>query len=118
MSGAGLRGRSILLVEDEFLVAAMLADALEEAGATVVGPAGSVAEGLRLVGRGGFDLAVIDWNLDGNSGEPVACALAEAGVPFVIASGYGSIAGRFADATLLAKPFAPARLVAALEDLI
>src|SRR3954471_13855983 len=44
-----LEGRCLLVVEDDYLVAADLAASLELLGAEVVGPAGSVAEALTLV---------------------------------------------------------------------
>ena len=116
-AGGSLSGLTVLVVEDEFVVAAMLADVLEDAGARVIGPAGNLTDGLRLAAEGRLDLAVLDWNLDGVCSEPIASALADAGVPFLIATGYGAIEGRFAKVPNLAKPFDPARLVGALRSL-
>lgn len=42
-------GKRILIVEDEFLVSAMLEDELLDRGGIVVGPAASLSEALRLV---------------------------------------------------------------------
>ena len=47
--GADLAKRRILIVEDEFLIALDLEDALGELGWEVVGPAATVADALRLV---------------------------------------------------------------------
>lgn len=107
MSGASavLAGLSVLVVEDEFLVAIMLADALEEAGARVVGPAGSRDEGLALIEAGGIQAAVVDWNLAGHCGDSLARALAAREVPFVIATGYGAVSAEFSAVPVLAKPF-------------
>lgn len=113
-----MTGKRVLIVEDEFLVAAMLEDELIDRGATIVGPAASLAEGMRLVERGGFDLAVIDWNLDGEHSTPIAEALREAGVPFVISTGYGMVPPAFADCPLLAKPYDPADLVRLFGNLL
>lgn len=44
-----ITGKRVLVVDDEFMVAAMLVDALEEAGAVPVGPASSLREGLDMV---------------------------------------------------------------------
>lgn len=109
-----LAGLVILLVEDEFLVSAMLADALEDEGAVVVGPAATLAEGLRMVDAGGFDVAVLDWNLDGLCSAPIARALLAANIPTVIATGYGEVDSEFAMQTVLTKPFDLAHLVAHL----
>lgn len=113
-----MTGKRVLIVEDEFLVAAMLEDELIDRGATVVGPAASLAEGMRLVERGGFDLAVIDWNLDGEHSTPIAEALSEAGIPFVISTGYGIVPTEFAGHPLLAKPYDPCDLVRLFGNLI
>ncbi|MEO0031763.1 MAG: hypothetical protein RIS94_1521 [Pseudomonadota bacterium] len=113
-----IAGRTILVVEDEFIVAAMLADIIEDEGAEVLGPAGSLAEALELAGRDGIDAAVLDWNLGGEPGAPVARALAARGVPFVIATGYGGVEDEFAHITVLSKPYAPGRVIEALARLL
>ena len=49
IEGSALVGRRILVVEDEALISMMLEDFLSQAGAIVVGPAGSVAKALALI---------------------------------------------------------------------
>jgi CheY-like chemotaxis protein len=85
-----LRDRRLLVVEDEYLIAAALALALEGDGAEVVGPAGSVRDALALVEAEGdrLDGAVLDINLRDERVYPVADALAARGVPFVFLTGY------------------------------
>jgi CheY-like chemotaxis protein len=116
MTGA-LAGLRVLVVEDEFLVADMLADALEDAGVVVAGVAGSLAEALAMVEGTRPDLAVIDWNLGGDRSDPVARRLIARGVPFVISTGYGAVAEEFAAIPLISKPYEPASLISALENL-
>ncbi|WP_225204563.1 response regulator [Novosphingobium huizhouense] len=106
-----LAGKRILVVEDEFIVAAMIGDILEDEGAQVIGPAGTLAEGLDLGGGETLDAAVLDWNLGGEPGAPVARLLRQRGVPFVIATGYGAVQAEFADITVLSKPYRPDALV-------
>ena len=83
---AALTGKRILVVEDEGLVAMLVQDGLADAGAEVIGPAGSVADALQLVetamSEGGISGAVLDLNLGGEPGLPVADALIDLGVPF------------------------------------
>jgi CheY-like chemotaxis protein len=112
-----IAGKTILIVEDEFIVAAMLSDVLEDVGASVVGPAPSVAEALEMAGQGSIDCAVLDWNLGGESGAPVARAMIAQGIPFVIATGYGGVEAEFAGITVLPKPYSSARLIDALKAL-
>jgi len=118
-----LRGRRVLLVEDEMLVAMMFEDVLLDAGAEVIGPATSVEEALLLIeaaaAGGGVDAAMLDINLEGAMVSPVADHLAALGVPFVFTTGYGEHCDRGAHsaAPILAKPFGPDTLVTAVRNL-
>jgi|KBSSwiStaDraftv2_1062776.scaffolds.fasta_scaffold108931_2 CheY-like chemotaxis protein len=113
-----LAGYRVLVVEDEFIVAAMLADMLEDDGASVVGPASTQAEGIALAKAETFDLAVLDWNLNGLPGAAVARALRERSIPFVISTGYGVVEEEFGSVPVLHKPYAPARLTESLLGLV
>lgn len=115
-----LAGYRVLVVEDEMLVAMSIEDALVEAGCEVVGPAATVEKALALVDGGGFDSAVLDMNLDGRSGMPVADALAGNSIPFLVLSGYGAVAlsGLHRQAPVLSKPFDSVKLTDALRRLI
>ncbi len=118
-----LRGRRVLLVEDEALTALMMEDGLLDAGAEVVGPVGSVDEALGLIegtaADDGLSAAVVDIKLGGEAAAPVADRLAALGVPFVFATGYGEHRdpGGHPTAPVLAKPFDPDALVAAVGGL-
>lgn len=93
-----LPGKKILVVEDEPLVALLVADILQEAGCTVVGPAYDVRTALRLFDHDIPDAAVLDINLGRDeTSAPVADALERAGVPFIYATGYGAAALRVKD---------------------
>jgi DNA-binding response OmpR family regulator len=121
---SALGNRRVLVCEDEALVAMLVEDELRGAGAEVVGPAASVGEALRLVeaatADGGIGAAVLDLNLGGEAALPVADLLAEHGVPFLFATGYGEgcDTGRHEDAPVLHKPYDPEQLVAAVEALV
>ncbi|HZX79381.1 MAG TPA: response regulator [Lysobacter sp.] len=84
-----LRGRRVLVVEDEYLVADDLRVELEQAGAHVVGPAPTIADALRLLaGAPVLDAAILDVNVGGEPVDAVALQLERRGVPFVLATGY------------------------------
>ena len=116
---ASLSGRKVMVVEDETLVAMLVEDTLMDAGATVVGPVATVAEALAVLRTDRPDVAVLDLNLAGETSEPVADALKQMGIPFVVASGYGAagLPPRHQDVPVLAKPYAPEDLTAALARL-
>jgi CheY-like chemotaxis protein len=114
---AKLTGCRILVVEDEALVAMLVEDALLDAGATVIGPAATVAEALVLLKAGPPSAAVLDLNLAGEASTPIADALTALGVPFVVATGYGAegLPEGHAAVPVLAKPYDPDELTAMLH---
>jgi DNA-binding response OmpR family regulator len=120
---AMLKGMRVLVVEDEPSVSMLVEDELCDAGAEVVGPVPTVDHALRLIDAaaadGGISAAVLDIDLNGMKVAPVADKLAALGVPFLFATGYGEghDTGGHGAAPTLRKPFAPERLIAAVEAL-
>ena len=120
---AKLTGKRVLVVEDEALVSMLVEDELLDAGAKVVGPAACIDDALRLIeaaaADGGLSAAVLDINLGGQQVWPVADRLAALGVPFLFARGYGEgcDTGGHGAVPTLHKPFAPERLITAIEAL-
>ena len=109
--------RSILIVEDEPLIAMMLEDFLESLGHVVKASCDNVADALQAVAVDGFDIAILDVNLKGEYVWPVATRLRQLGVPFVLASG-GHVEPpppEFADVPLIEKPYTIDRVAPALE---
>jgi CheY-like chemotaxis protein len=87
-----LRGRCILLVEDEFLIALDLWQLFDAEGCRVLGPAPTVTEALRMLATGPPpDAAVLDVNLHGTRSGPVAAELVARGIPFVVTTAYPSL---------------------------
>lgn len=113
-----MAGFTILIAEDEPLIAMMLEDFLAELGHRVAGVADSVARALDRVSAADFDIAILDVRLrDGETCWPVADALADRGIAFLIATG-GHVEPapeRHAGAPRLAKPFTMEGVRAALE---
>jgi ActR/RegA family two-component response regulator len=116
----GLRGARILIVEDEYYLAQDLADALTHRGVDVLGPVGTVEEASEAVRRADFDCAIVDMNLRGDMAFPIADQLREAGIPFLIATGYNSasLPDRFADVPRVEKPSDSAVLIEAISPLL
>jgi CheY-like chemotaxis protein len=100
--------RSILIIEDEPLIAMMLEDFLDSLGHTVVGTAETVHDAMIRIDQGGFDVAIVDVHLkNGEHVWPVADRLAAEGLPFVLATG-GHIEpppAEHAGAPVLNKPY-------------
>ncbi len=102
-----LSGKRVLVVEDEYYLADDLVRALRARGADVVGPVPGLARAVYAARSEAIDFAVIDLNLKGDHGFPVADALADRQVPFVFATGYDEtvIPDRHRDVKRWEKPF-------------
>lgn len=115
-----LGGKTVLVVEDEILVALDIADTLTAAGARVLGPCVSLRQALDAAGNGAMDLAVLDIDLGGEEVFPAAKLLQARGIPFVFYTGQPereALRTAFADVPVCIKPSNPERLVAVLANL-
>lgn len=116
-----LMGRSVLLVEDEAMIALDMEQTLTAAGLRVLGPAASVNSALRLIARERPDAAILDLDLGGELVTPVARTLRDLGVPFVLATAYNHLRGgeaEFSGVENLGKPVASVRCVEVLGELL
>lgn len=106
---SSLEGLRVLVVEDETLVAMLLEDMLADHGCEVAATVSRIAQALEAVADEGLavDAAILDVNLAGEPSFPIAQALADKGVPFVFATGYGSggLPEAWRDRPTLQKPF-------------
>jgi CheY-like chemotaxis protein len=112
-------GTRVLIIEDQPFVAFAATDMIEELGATVTEVAASVEEGLDACARGDFQIALLDIDLDGRSSAPIAVALAAAGKPFLLTTGFdGRKIPGFETVPLLVKPYIQSQLGRALAALL
>ena len=103
----GLRGRTILVVEDSPLVAAAVEEILLELGCEVVGLAGTMADALQHCEQSDFDAAMVDLNIRGSKAFPLLKILAQRQIPFVLVTGYAdwSMPEEWSQAPRMPKPF-------------
>ncbi|HLH97869.1 MAG TPA: response regulator [Xanthobacteraceae bacterium] len=113
---------SILLVEDDFLIASQMESALAEAGFAIAGTAGSAEEALALAARHRPALIVMDIRLNGNrDGIDVALEVfATYGIRCVFASAHQTAEARMRaqparPLAWLAKPYSMPSLVEAVR---
>ncbi len=102
-----LKGKRILVVEDEMLIALLFEDILADLDCAVVGPALKISPALSLARTADIDAAILDVNLGGDSSFPVADILRQRGVPLIFASGYGAVGlpNEWQGRPVLPKPF-------------
>ena len=116
-----LKGRRILVIEDEYFLAEDICSVLRGLGADIIGPAGEVGDAIGIVNSGAFiDGAVLDVNLKDVSILPVADRLRARNIPFVFTTGYdrSAIDIRFKDIQLFEKPINVAAMAHSLGKLI
>lgn len=106
----------VLIVEDEYLIAVDAKATLEQAGCEIIGVVGTVTKALNVLAPGACDAVLLDANLGGESAEPVAAALQQRGIPFLVVTGYDANRrpSALAGAPFLSKPCKPADLVKAV----
>jgi CheY-like chemotaxis protein len=114
-----LRGRSILIVEDDCVIAMDLVETLSAAGARVVGPAATIQTAFELVRRvPQLDIALLDIEVEGAYVFDVADELVKREVPIVFTTGYerSEIPARFRTARHCEKPIRISTITQALSD--
>jgi DNA-binding NtrC family response regulator len=114
--------KTILIVEDEFLVAMDLEMILRRHGWLILGPTATIAETLRLLKTTQPSVAILDVRLKDGVVTPVVEALQDLDVPFVVSSAYerpDSLVGKvLAGATNVGKPIDERTLMEALQNAI
>ena len=116
---AEFKDRSVLLVEDEYLVAMDMCLDLQRAGANVVGPAASVEDALDLLESASeLDAAVLDIRLRDQDAFAIADVLGRRNIPFVFATGYDRalVPERYGHVPWCAKPLDLRVLATAMSD--
>ncbi|OAG76951.1 Phytochrome, two-component sensor histidine kinase [Acetobacter malorum] len=116
-----LQNKSILIVEDQLLIAMDVEQALADHGLSDVRTVSSVYEALQAIRTHPPDLALLDFNLGDETSTDVARTLRERGIPFLFATGYADhsmIPTEFQDMPVVRKPYAPATLIREMEKLI
>ena len=86
MEHPALRGRSILVVENELLIAMDIAQALEQAGANATMTT-TVRHALILIEHDGLAGAIMDHGLTDGDSTRVCARLKERGIPYLSYSG-------------------------------
>ena len=104
-------------MEDEYLIALALAEAVEDLDGKVVGPVATVAAALEIMNTRAIAAALLDARLADRDVTPVAVRLAEEGIPFVIHTATGlpeELASSLSHLPVVLKPLKAAIVAACL----
>jgi ActR/RegA family two-component response regulator len=114
-----LLGKTVFVVEGQYLIAEDLRATIEHARGAVLGPAATRRTALALARSEEMDAAVLGVHLNHGSCVEVALVLKERGVPFIVTSGYErhALPSELRLAPYLAKPARRDELVTAIATL-
>lgn len=112
------KAMSVLVVEDESLIAMNLEMILEDLGHSVIGPVMTLVD-LEKILNSDFraDAAILDVNIAGEHIFPYARRLADLGIPLLFASGYGAsgISDDLAHHPVVPKPYTELEIAGMLD---
>ena len=114
MTAVSLSGRTILVVEDEPLVALDVAETIKRAGASVL-LAHTLKDGLRLADHADLSAAVLDFGLIDGQASELCQRLNGRRVPYVLHSGYSHVGEACPGGLVVPKPATPGALIDALS---
>jgi DNA-binding response OmpR family regulator len=119
MDSLALTGRSILVIEEETLVALQLEEQLHRAGAKVLG-ARWLREALHMAEHPALSAAVVNLRLGSDSTSRVCRRLSELGIPFVLHTRYDATEAlrSWPDAPVVSKPADSHVIVSSVAELL
>ncbi len=112
-----LQGRSVLLIEDSWLIAQGYKSLLEISGMVVVGPVATVAGAERLLLEQSPDMAIVDINLQGSMSYDLIDRMLDRRIPVVVISGNDVLPAVAAKVDIvLTKPVGGSALMSTLRQ--
>ena len=112
---------TVLVVEDEFIIALDLSETVKDLGYELEGPFEETGEAIQAIGEDMPDLAILDvFTADGEV-YPLADKLAEAGVPIIFHSGHvppEEVRNRYPQAHACSKPCPPDQLIGVMQEAV
>ncbi|WP_338243678.1 response regulator [Aurantiacibacter hainanensis] len=109
---------TVLVVEDEVIIALDLSETVRDMGYRVEGPYANNSHAMIAIDQELPDFAILDVMTADGEVFPLADALTDAGVPIIFHSGHFTsreIAERYPDAQAAEKPCPPSELIAMMS---
>jgi DNA-binding NtrC family response regulator len=112
---------TVLVVEDEFIIALDLSETVQDLGYELEGPFADKENAFEAIDREMPDAAILDvYTADGEV-FPLADALTEAGVPIIFHSGHvppSEVRERYPEAIACSKPCPPSQMIDMLQQAV
>jgi CheY-like chemotaxis protein len=112
---------TVLVVEDEFIIALDLSETVQDLGYELEGPFAGKADAFEAIGEQMPDAAILDvFTADGEV-YPLADALTRRGVPIIFHSGHvppNEVRERYPEAIACAKPCPPSKMIDMLQEAV
>lgn len=112
---------TVLVVEDEFIIALDLSETVKDLGYELEGPFPDQRNAFEAIEDEMPDCAILDVYTSDGEVYPLADALSEAGVPIIFHSGHvtpAEVQSRYPDAWTCAKPCPPDKLINVLHEAV
>ncbi|MFD1747505.1 response regulator [Rhizobium helianthi] len=112
--------QTILVLEDDMLLALDMEDYLLNRGFYVQGPYARIDDALRDIPSSKLAGAIVDLNLNGEFSFPVIELLKSVQVPVIVCSGYAELPelkARLKGVPMLAKPWCPQKLDSLVREI-
>lgn len=112
---------TVLVVEDEFIIALDLSETVKDLGYALEGPFADKENAFNAIEGSMPDAAILDVYTSDGEVFPLADALVEAGVPIIFHSGHVSpqeVKERYPGAWACAKPCPPDKLIDVLQEAV
>jgi two-component system, response regulator PdtaR len=112
---------TVLVVEDEFIIALDLSETVQDLGYALEGPFADNEHAFDAIDQEMPDCAILDIFVGDGEVYPLADALAEAGVPLIFHSGHvppHEVRKRYPDALACTKPCPPDQMIDLLHEAV
>jgi DNA-binding response OmpR family regulator len=111
--------RTVLIIEDEMIIALDLEQTLSGAGFATLGPARSIEAAMALVETESFDCALVDLELQGVLATSLVERLRTLGKKFAFVTGFdrGDLPEQFGTEPVITKPWEPSYVIETVRQL-
>ena len=113
--------QTVLIVEDDYFVATMLSEIMEDNGYAIGAVINNVDDATSFIAENAVDFALLDYNIVGGTTLGIAKSLIDKSVPVIILTGNTTdkaLREELPESTILDKPFREAVLMQTIQSVM